>query len=120
MNLVESVVTVLAFWTMANEARFPIKVKCPSCNADRDIWKFGEWVTTLEATTEQDGAQELIGTCANCGHVYTQTRTIRKYDGSTVDGDGNTSYYYNNDSSSSSSSSDSGGSSDGGGGGDSW
>ncbi|CAJ1951878.1 unnamed protein product [Cylindrotheca closterium] len=115
MSLFAYGLTFSLFFFFANEARYPIKVNCPSCNANRDTWET-DYKVTLEATDEQEGEEELIGTCANCGHVYTQTRPIRKYDGSTVDGDGNTSYYYND----SSSSSDSGGSSDGGGGGDSW
>ncbi|KAL3929138.1 MAG: hypothetical protein SGBAC_012342, partial [Bacillariaceae sp.] len=77
----------------AYESRYPIKVNCPSCDAGKDTWKFdyneeegGGWVTTLEATDKRDAA--------NCGHVYTQMGYIRKYDGSTVDSDGNTMYYY--------------------------
>jgi len=100
------------------QGKYPIGVDCPQCNADKETWTYGEegWVTTKEATDQVEGLQELRGVCANCGYVYTKTRTIRRYDGSTVDSDGNVSYYYND----SDSSSDSGGSSDGGGGGDSW
>ncbi|KAL3928966.1 MAG: hypothetical protein SGBAC_012416 [Bacillariaceae sp.] len=96
---------LFVFGWSAYESSYPIKVNFPSCDAGKDTWKFdyneeegGGWVTTLEATDERDGAKELKGTCANCGHVYTQTDYIRKYDGSTVDSDGNTMYYYNSDS----------------------
>lgn len=110
---------IIAFSPMlsAYMDRYQIRVNCPSCNAGKDTWEYSEegWVTTLEATDNKAGVSELKGTCANCGYVYSKTRSIRRYDGSTTDEDGNLNYYYYNDRSS-----DSGGSSDGGGGGDSW
>lgn len=91
---------------------YPKRDPCLQCGASYRTWQYeGYWKTTLKATDQRPGREEMACACQECGYESTVEKKIPQYDGQTTGGD----YYYNDDSSGGG-----GGGSDGGGGGASW